>query len=28
MVVGALYIAGAIGVTIYMVWALLRPEKF
>jgi hypothetical protein len=28
MIVGALYIAGAVGVTIYMLWALLRPEKF
>jgi hypothetical protein len=28
MVAGALYIAGAVGVTIYMLWALLRPEKF
>jgi hypothetical protein len=28
MVVGAIYIAAAVGVTIYMLWALLRPEKF
>jgi hypothetical protein len=28
MIVAALYVAGAIGVTVYMLVALLRPEKF
>jgi len=28
MIVGLLYIAGAIGVTGYMLVALLRPDKF
>jgi K+-transporting ATPase KdpF subunit len=28
MVVTILYVAGAVGVTVYMLAALLRPEKF
>jgi K+-transporting ATPase KdpF subunit len=28
MVVTVLYVVGAVGVTVYMLAALLRPEKF
>jgi len=28
MIVAALYIAAAVGVAVYMLVALLRPEKF
>jgi hypothetical protein len=28
MIVAAIYIAAAAGVAVYMLWALLRPEKF
>lgn len=28
MLVTLLYAAAAVGVGVYMVWALLRPEKF
>jgi len=28
MIVAAFYIAGAVGITVYMLVALLRPDKF
>jgi len=28
MIVALLYVAGAVGVTVYMLAALLRPDKF
>ncbi len=28
MIVAAFYIAGAVGVTLYMLAALVRPDKF